>query len=517
MSTKTTRVFAYRRSLAVAFVVGVAGCSSGSGGAVHGTGGSTLQTGGAPVSGGVMGSGGTSSTGGASGTGGAPGATGGTVGNGGVTSSGGNNIGGTTAIGGTAATGGATATGGRATTGGTASAGGATATGGTTTAGGGTAVGGATGTGGSSGTGGTTSAGGTSSTGGTAGTGGATGTGGASGRGGATGNGELSNAGGTLGRGGSGSGGATSTGGSSAGTGGSTGSGGGTGTSALLAPAQGALLGTFVGAGTITDVETTLGRKLAILHNFFGWSDNWVTRVPGDLADGRIPLITWETWIAGVGVPLDDIINGVHDTMITTRAQAARAVGQKFFLRWGHEMNGNWYPWDGFDNGANAAATTKYIATYKHIHDIFTSVGATNVLWIFCPNVDSVPGDAWNQWANYYPGDVYVDWVGFDGYNWGTSTATGTWQSFSTIAGRIYSSLAAKGKPMMIPETASSELGGDKAAWIAAIVPALKGSFPGIKALVWFDMNKETDWRFDSSATATAASKTMANNPYFNP
>jgi hypothetical protein len=85
------------------------------------------------------------------------------------------------------------------------------------------------------------------------------------------------------------------------------------------------------------------------------------------------------------------------------------------------------------------------------------------------------------------------------------------------MVGRIYTGLAAKGKPIMIPETASTELGGDKAAWIAAIVSALKGTYPGIKALVWFDMNKETDWRFDSSATALAASKTMATDPYFNP
>jgi len=203
--------------------------------------------------------------------------------------------------------------------------------------------------------------------------------------------------------------------------------------------------------------------------------------------------------------------------MITTRATAAKNVGQKFFLRWGHEMNGNWYPWDGYHNGANAGATAKYISVYHHIHDIFVNQGATNVLWVFCPNVDSVPGDAWNQWANYYPGDTYVDWMGFDGYNWGTSTTGGTWQSFTSIASRIYSGLAAKNKPIMIPETASSELGGDKAAWIAGVVPALKSSYPSIRALVWFDMNKETDWRMDSSAPATTASITMANDPNFNP
>jgi hypothetical protein len=69
----------------------------------------------------------------------------------------------------------------------------------------------------------------------------------------------------------------------------------------------------------------------------------------------------------------------------------------------------------------------------------------------------------------------------------------------------------------MIPETASTEVGGDKAAWIRAILPALRGSYPAIKALVWFHMNKETDWRVDSSAAARDAFVPMANDPYFNP
>jgi beta-mannanase len=145
------------------------------------------------------------------------------------------------------------------------------------------------------------------------------------------------------------------------------------------------------------------------------------------------------------------------------------------------------------------------------------NAGGTNALWVFCPNAASVPGDSWNVWSNYYPGDAYVDWMGLDGYNWGTTMTGSTWQSFSSIASLIYSGLAAKGKPVMIPETASAEVGGDKAAWIAAILPSLKSQFPQIKAFVWFDMNKETDWRVNSSAGAQQAFTALANDPYMNP
>ena len=137
---------------------------------------------------------------------------------------------------------------------------------------------------------------------------------------------------------------------------------------------------------------------------------------------------------------------------------------------------------------------------------MFTSAGATNVVWVFCPNVDSVPGDAWNQWSNYYPGDTYVDWMGFDGYNWGTVQSGSTWRTFASHDGRRSTPASrAKAKPIMIAETASTEQGGDKAAWITGVLPALKESYPSVKALVWFHMNKETDWRVDSSTAARGA------------
>ncbi|HEX6277003.1 MAG TPA: glycosyl hydrolase [Polyangiaceae bacterium] len=396
------------------------------------------------------------------------------------------------------------------------------------------ATGGSAGTSGSqgagAGAGGTPSNGGdggTQSSGGGAGFGANAGSGGGNvGGGGATGGAGASAGGGRGGNGGASAGssnggaGAGGTSGGRGGGGGMTGGRGGAaggGNSDLLVPAQGALLGAFVGTGTFQQFETLLGRSIPIVHNFFGWTDNWTTRAQSDLQSGKIPLITWEPWNNSVGVPLDEIIGGTHDSMIQSRAQAARATGQKFFLRWGHEMNGNWYPWDGSHNGANASATAKYVSAYRHIHDIFKNAGATNVLWVFCPNVDSVPGDSWNAWSNYYPGDAYVDWMGLDGYNWGTVQTGSSFQSFSTIVGRIYPGLAAKGKPIMIPETASTEQGGDKAAWINGILPALQGSFPGIKAFSWFEMNKETDWRAESSTGARQAFITFANNAYMNP
>ncbi len=55
-----------------------------------------------------------------------------------------------------------------------------------------------------------------------------------------------------------------------------------------------------------------------------------------------------------------------------------------------------------------------------------------------------------------------------------------------------------------IAETASAEAGGSKPGWITALVPYLSGQ-ASVNGFVWFDMNKENDWRIDSSPASAAA------------
>src|SRR5581483_2417544 len=114
----------------------------------------------------------------------------------------------------------------------------------------------------------------------------------------------------------------------------------------------------------------------------------------------------------------------------------------------------------------------------------------------------------------YYPGDAYVDWVGIDGYNWGTSQSWSSWQSLADIVGPVYRDYAAK-KPIMVAETASAEAGGDKAAWIQAAASSLARDFPAVRAFLWFEVSKETDWRVESSTSALAAFRTLAQSAYF--
>ena len=65
----------------------------------------------------------------------------------------------------------------------------------------------------------------------------------------------------------------------------------------------------------------------------------------------------------------------------------------------------------------------------------------------------------------------------------------------------------------MIAETASTELGGDKAKWITqGLLTDVPSRFPRVRAVVWFQENKETDWRVNSSSSALAAYRKAASS-----
>ena len=219
---------------------------------------------------------------------------------------------------------------------------------------------------------------------------------------------------------------------------------------------------------------------------------------------GAIPFFSWssQSTPSSLNEPefqLADVINGTYDSYIRSFATAAKGWGHPFFLRFDWEMNGNWFPWS---EGVNGNKSGEYVAAWRHVHDIFTQVGATNATWVWCPNVDSK--NQFHDLASLYPGDEYVDWTGLDGYNWGGSE----WTSFGNLFGSTYHRIVdtiAPSKPMIVGEVGSSETGGSKSAWIADMLKRLPTEFPQIHGLLWFDKYVDGDWPIQTSAGATSA------------
>ena len=123
---------------------------------------------------------------------------------------------------------------------------------------------------------------------------------------------------------------------------------------------------------------------------------------------GAIPLFSWGSQsiplpsnLSEPNFQLSDLISGRYDTFIRSFATAAKNWGHPFFLRFNWEMNGNWFAWM---EGVNGNQTGESVTAWRHVHDIFTEVGATNAKWVWCPNVD--PDHRFRSLSSVYPGDA---------------------------------------------------------------------------------------------------------------
>jgi hypothetical protein len=225
---------------------------------------------------------------------------------------------------------------------------------------------------------------------------------------------------------------------------------------------------------------------------------------------GSIPVLSWSSQSipSSLNEPdfqLSDVIAGTYDASIREFAEKAAAWGHPFFLRFDWEMNGSWFPWS---EGVNGNAAGEFVTAWRHVHDIFTSVGATNVSWVWCPFV--APGGSAQDLAAVYPGDAYVDWTGLDGYNWGTNPASPRgWRTFDQLFSKTYETITdsiAPSKPMMIAELGSSEYGGSKAEWIEEALDEVPAEYPAVRALLWFDKYDDgMDWPVETSGAAAGA------------
>lgn len=260
----------------------------------------------------------------------------------------------------------------------------------------------------------------------------------------------------------------------------------------------GCAVGAFVnGLENLENFQKQIMKKLALVLIYTHWTDPFpLAEVEKIYQNGSIPLLTWEPWITDPAGALDAISRGKYEAYVRDFIQALKDWGKPIFLRFAHEMNGNWYPWDGDHNGKKQGPE-KYKQAWCYMYNVKEQLGAANAQLVWSPNNYSKPMELWNDLKNYYPGDQYVDWLGMDGYNWGG----GSWYCFDLVLGNTYAQLTAlTSKPIMIGEFGCAANGGSKAAWIKEALHRIKTVYPQIKAFCWFNVDKERDWRIDETA-----------------
>ncbi len=277
----------------------------------------------------------------------------------------------------------------------------------------------------------------------------------------------------------------------------------------LVAPGQhlfGVSLSSLSELPQISTLSQTLARSPDIINFYSDWTSPFPSSQANQIAAvGAEPELTWEPWNHQLGAgqnpyPLSGIAAGQFDSYVTTFAHQAAVWGKPLLLRFAHEMNGNWYPWA---IGVNGNTASTYIAAFRHVHSLFVAAGATNVQWIWSPNGTQ---GATSDMATEYPGSAYVDVLGVDGYNYGTAIAGRSWQSPSQVLGPALAELAQidPTRPILVTEVGSAEAGGNKAAWITALV-GLLSSDSQVSGFVWSEFGTTPNWELETSSSAEAA------------
>jgi beta-mannanase len=256
--------------------------------------------------------------------------------------------------------------------------------------------------------------------------------------------------------------------------------------------------------GEVNAFEHVAQAHVGIVQWFADWGHDSVDveQLRAVAARGSTPQITWEPWDRTHDLrkqpdyTLASIIRGRHDAYIRSWARDLDRYGRPVLIRFAQEMNGIIYPWAEAMNGNRPG---EYARAWRHIHDIFTAEGATNVRWVWCPKTGRIP-------AGQYPGDRYVDVVSLSGFNGGSALPWGGWRTFADAFDAPLQSLRriAPDKPVQISEVGTVEAGGSKPQWIKQMFDYLD-AHTWIRSVIWFDLDKQADWRVATSPAAQRA------------
>ena len=264
--------------------------------------------------------------------------------------------------------------------------------------------------------------------------------------------------------------------------------------SGLLDPTGGKFVGVEAqGAPSLAPVTSfadSLGKKPDLVGQYLAWGSSFDSgAVTAAWSYGALYYIAWEPYATSVQA----IANGQSDAYITRFAGAVRTLNLPVAISFGHEMNGNWYPW-----GTGQTTAAAFVAAWRHIHDLFIQAGASNVIWVWNPNIiNPVPQV---QLSLYWPGDSYVDWVGLTGY----FPASGP-ETFASLYGPTMAEIKHfTSKPIIIAET-SVETGPSDLQAARSLVAGVK-RHPRVLGFIWFDFDKDgVDWQIESRPALRAA------------
>lgn len=249
-------------------------------------------------------------------------------------------------------------------------------------------------------------------------------------------------------------------------------------------------------------------------------------------AQGSILLLTLQP-TAGLSAVTDVVATDLGHTLA-----AINHAGVPVIVRFAHEMNGSWYPWD--------QQPREYVAAFRRVAAAVHRLAPGSAM-MWAPNYGGgypFSGGRYgaragtadyraldtdhngtldgrdDPYAPYYPGDDAVDWVGISLYHWGNSypwganvipepgkfaaQLTGTYNGAGGDDRAVPDFYAVYGvdrnKPVAIPETAAlvntardtgRALAIKRAWWRQVFAADIPQRFPQLKMINWFEWDKQ--------------------------
>lgn len=227
-----------------------------------------------------------------------------------------------------------------------------------------------------------------------------------------------------------------------------------------------------------------VGKLIASSWQYCRWGQEFPTEWASALHQRNIaPHIAWEP-----DRGLDEVRD---DEYLRQFARDCKACSGPIFIRFAGEMNGDWT--------AYHADPALYQEKFRLVHDVMAQE-APNVAMIWC--VNSLPD---NNYALYYPGDAYVDWVGVNIYSVlhhdNDPSRPATDESPISLLRPVYAEYASR-KPIAICEYGSSheesispghDFSDVAATKLSSLLAALPRRFPRVKMIGLFDSDNLTE------------------------
>jgi hypothetical protein len=248
------------------------------------------------------------------------------------------------------------------------------------------------------------------------------------------------------------------------------------------------VFGVYVDPWHVDDWALAIGASPQAVAKFEAFSSR--RTLSGYVAESRRQgisrlMVSWEPWApvpSALGVVEQarpqpgyrniDIARGVQDRYISRFARELAHFPGTVYLRYGHEMNGYWYPW--------SRDPRAYRWAWRRVVKLFDIAGARNVRFVWSVNANLYESAAaWHTtMRKYWPGSRYVDFVGTTMIDFGGTKN----YPVSRFAPRLRALRELYRKPVMLAETNTEANGA--AAWLRDLRSVLRRS-PWIQGVFW--------------------------------